>query len=79
MAILTGMKRYLVVDLICIAGEKLLYNTGNSAWCSAVTLRGGEEVREGGDKCTFIADSHCCIAETNRTLSSSYPPIKHKI
>ena len=39
----------------------------------------GRKVWEGGDKCTFIADSRCCIAETNRTLSSSYPPIKNKI
>ena len=24
----------------------------------------------------LMADSHCCMAETNTTLSSNYPPIK---
>ena len=26
---------------------------------------GGREVPEGGDTCTLMADSHCCMAETN--------------
>ena len=26
------------------------------------------ETREGGDKCIHVADSLCCMAETNTTL-----------
>ena len=26
--------------------------------------------------CIFMAESHCCMAETNTTLQSNYPPIK---
>ena len=26
---------------------------------------GGREVAEGGDTCTLMADSQCCMAETN--------------
>lgn len=33
-------------------------------------------VEEGGDVCTLMADSHGCMAETNTTLYSNYPPIK---
>ena len=29
---------------------------------------GGREVQEGGDICILMADSHCCMAETNITL-----------
>ena len=29
---------------------------------------GGREMQEGGDICIRIADSLCCIAETNTTL-----------
>ena len=28
----------------------------------------GREVQDGGDICILMADSHCCMAETNRTL-----------
>ena len=28
--------------------------------------RGGREVQEGGDMCILMADSHCCMAETNK-------------
>ena len=35
------------------------------------------EAQEGGDTCIIIADSHCCIAETNTALQSSYTPIKY--
>ena len=40
----------------------------------------GREAQEGGDICILMADSHCCMAETNATLQSNYPPIlkKHK-
>jgi len=31
-------------------------------------LSGGREVKEGGDICTLMADSHCCTAETNTTM-----------
>ena len=29
---------------------------------------GGMDVPEGGDICILMADSHCCVAETNTTL-----------
>ena len=38
----------------------------------------GREAQEGGDMCTFMADSHCCMAKTNTTLLSNFPPIKYK-
>ena len=28
----------------------------------------GGEIQEGGDICILMADSHCCMAETNTTL-----------
>ena len=28
----------------------------------------GGDVQEGGDICILMADSHCCMAETNITL-----------
>ena len=31
-------------------------------------LGGGRDVQEGGDICILMADSHCCMAETNITL-----------
>ena len=51
------------------AGGKMLHNPGSSAQCS-VTPRGvecmgsGRDVQEGGDVCMLIADSCCCMAET---------------
>ena len=39
---------------------------------------GGREVQEGRDTCIHTDDSHCCIAETNTTLQSSYPPVYKK-
>ena len=39
---------------------------------------GGREAQEGGNKCIPIADSCCCMAETNTTLWGNYPPIKSK-
>ena len=38
----------------------------------------GREAQEGGDMCTFTADSHCCMAETNTTFLSNFSPIKYK-
>ena len=32
----------------------------------------------GGDVCIHIADSLCCISETNTTLENDYTPIKKK-
>ena len=29
------------------------------------------------DMCTFMADSHCCMIETNTTLKKNYPLIKN--
>ena len=62
------------IDLI--ESGKLLYNTGSSAWCAVMILRGGWKVQEGGDTCIHIADSLSCTAETNKTLESNYTPIK---
>ena len=36
----------------------------------------GWGVQEGGGICILMADSCCCMAETNTTLESNYPPIK---
>ena len=38
----------------------------------------GRKVQGGGDICIHMADSLCCIAETNTTLNSSYTPIQNK-
>ena len=40
---------------------------------------GGRETQEGGDLCVHTVDSHCCTAEANTTLESSYTPKKKKI
>ena len=41
-------------------------------------MQGGE----GGSRevivCIIMADLHCCMAETNETLVSNFPPIKKK-
>ena len=34
------------------------------------------EAQKGRDICTPVAESHCCIAESNTTLLSNYSPIK---
>ena len=39
----------------------------------------GKEAQEGGDMCMYIANSLCCIAETNTILQSNYTPIKNKL
>ena len=31
-------------------------------------MRDGREAQEGGDICIHIADSFCCMADTNTTL-----------
>lgn len=36
------------------------------------------DIEEGGDICTFMADSPC-MAEINTTLKSYFPPIKKQI
>ena len=48
--------------------EKLLCNTGSSAWCSVGGMGSGRQVQEGGDICIHITDSLCCTAVTNTTL-----------
>ena len=54
------------------AGEKLLYNTGNSAWHSVVTSGvgwgEGRGAQDQGDIHIIMADSPCGMAETNTTL-----------
>ena len=39
---------------------------------------GGREAQGGGDIYTHIADSCCCTAKTNTTLTSNYTPKKGK-
>ena len=56
-----------------MASGKLLYNTGSTnqysdnleGWDEGC---GGREVQEEGDICISMADSHCCMAETNTSL-----------
>ena len=31
-------------------------------------VEGGSDVQEGGNVCILMADSRCCMAETNMTL-----------
>ena len=67
-----------------VANGKLPYNTGSSTLYSVRTYRGGmrwgmREVQEGGDICILMADSLCCMTETNTTFWSHYPPIKNKL
>ena len=38
----------------------------------------GGEAQDGGDACMHIADSCCCTAETNTTLTSNYTSKKGK-
>ena len=65
-----------IYTLPCVkqaASRKLLYSRGSSAWCPAMTWRGGmvgdgREVQEGGSICMHSADSHSCTVETNTTL-----------
>ena len=39
----------------------------------------GKEAQEGGNICIFMADSHCCMVETNTTLYSNYAAIRNKL
>lgn len=63
-----------------IASGKLVYNTGNPAWCS-VTSQGdgmgvgvGRQAQEGRD--IVMTNSSYPTAEINTTSYSNYPPIK---
>ena len=37
-------------------------------WARVVGLGDGREAQKGGDVCIIMADSWCCMVETNRTL-----------
>ena len=55
------------------ASGELLCDPRSSARCSMTTQRGkwdwgGREAQVGRDTCIFVADSRCCMAETNTTL-----------
>ena len=58
---------------------------GAQTWCSdsleGWDRRGGprRDAQEGGDICILMADSCYCLAETNTTLYSNYPPVKNKL
>ena len=60
-----------------------LYSTGSTVSRSAMTagVRQGDakEAQEGEDVCVYIANSLCCIAETNTILQSNYTPIKKSL
>ena len=61
-------------DLLDIKKKKIVGNCSNaesSVHCD--DPKGGDV---GGDVCIHIADSLCCIAETNTTLENDYTPIK---
>ena len=49
-----------------------VHDTEGSVPCSVMTsrggMRGGRVALEGGDICIHVADSRCCIAETNTAL-----------
>ena len=47
-----------------------------NCWTNVLRIR--KEAQEGGDRCIIMADLHCCMAETNATLVSNFPPIKKK-
>ena len=70
----SSINRYILKWVKQIGGEKLLYNTGNSAWSSLMMYRGeiGGVGRhsKGGEIYihTHMTDLHFCMAETNTTL-----------
>ena len=45
-------------------------------WPREVGWGEGREVQERGDICIIMTDLCCCMAETNTTLESNFPPIK---
>ena len=69
----SSMETYTLPYLKYITSGNLLYDSGNSPWGS-VNLEGweraggGREVRQGGDVCTPLADSRCCVAEMKPML-----------
>ena len=57
-----------------IVNGKLLYSTGRSAQCDDLEGWDGGGVEGGSrgrDICIFMADSHCCMEESNTTLKSN--------
>ena len=69
------------------SSRRLLSSTGNSAWCSVKTWRGGEgvgrerewggrETQDGGDVCMQTAGSLHCRAETTQHVNQLYSKIK---
>ena len=40
---------------------------------------GEGELQEGKHVCILMADSRFCVAETNTTLESNYPPVKNEL
>ena len=53
-------------------------NTGIKSALEKRCAWGGAGMQEGGDICILVADLHCCLAKTNTTLQSNFPPIKKK-
>ena len=57
-----------------MASGNLLYDAGSSDLVLCDNLEGwdgvggGKESLEGGDICIYLADSCCCLAETNTML-----------
>ena len=57
--------------LLCIklmTNENLPYSTGNSTWCSVMTHVGSKSKKEGRHVCIHMADSLCCLAETDTAV-----------
>ena len=61
---------------VTVKHRELLVLRGNLEWWDGVGC--GREAQKGGAVGILMADSHCCMAETNATLQSNYPPIKKK-
>ena len=45
-------------------------------WPREVGWGEGRKAQERGDICIIVTDLSCCMAETNTTLESNFPPIK---
>ena len=83
------MHIYALVYSICFSLSDLLHSITDSRFIHLTTMNssdrprgvgwgGRREAQEGADVFIHRADSCCCIAETNTTLSSNYILIKKK-
>ena len=73
---------YIHITWCKTASGKSLYNMGSSTQCFEMTQavgwgRSGKEIQKEGTICTTMANSRCCMVETNTTLQSNYPLIEN--